>query len=155
MGTSNIEISILKKRLELLEMKIGELNSINPEILNERLAKIEERLYVVKEMLTTEEASKYLGISQSQIYKLTMNMQIPHFKPKGKTIYFNGFFQQFFFGWCHVVWVVIIRHKLAVFNPQNAIHWLFTKGANLMDRHADFINRFDAIIFRQAGEKLG
>ena len=77
MGTSNIEISILKKRLELLEMKIGELN------------KIEERLYVVKEMLTTEEASKYLGISQSQIYKLTMNMQIPHFKPKGKTIYFN------------------------------------------------------------------
>ncbi|GCM02607.1 hypothetical protein ExPCM15_03227 [Escherichia coli] len=73
----------------------------------------------------------------------------------GKTIYFNGFFQQFFFGWCHVVWVVIIRHKLAVFNPQNAIHWLFTKGANLMDRHADFINRFDAIIFRQAGEKLG
>lgn len=49
MGTSNIEISILKKRLELLEMKIGELNSINPEILNERLAKIEERLYVVKE----------------------------------------------------------------------------------------------------------
>lgn len=32
MGTSNIEISILKKRLELLEMKIGELNSINPEI---------------------------------------------------------------------------------------------------------------------------
>lgn len=86
MGTSNIEISILKKRLELLEMKIGELNSINPEILNERLAKIEERLYVVKEMLTTEEASKYLGISQSQIYKLTMNMQIPHFKPKGKTI---------------------------------------------------------------------
>ena len=89
MGTSNIEISILKKRLELLEMKIGELNSINPEILNERLAKIEERLYVVKEMLTTEEASKYLGISQSQIYKLTMNMQIQHFKPKGKTIYFN------------------------------------------------------------------
>ena len=89
MGTSNIEISILKKRLELLEMKIGELNSINPEILNERPAKIEERLYVVKEMLTTEEASKYLGISQSQIYKLTMNMQIPHFKPKGKIIYFN------------------------------------------------------------------
>ena len=43
MGTSNIEISILKKRLELLEMKIGELNSINPKILNERLAKIEER----------------------------------------------------------------------------------------------------------------
>ena len=83
MGTSNIEISILKKRLELLEMKIGELNSINPEILNERLAKIEERLYVVKEMLTTEEASKYLGISQSQIYKLTMNMQIPHLAYSG------------------------------------------------------------------------
>ena len=40
MGTSNIEISILKKRLELLEMKIGELNSINPEILNDESYKI-------------------------------------------------------------------------------------------------------------------
>lgn len=84
MGTSNIEISILKKRLELLEMKIGELNSINPEILNERLAKIEERLYVVKEMLTTEEASKYLGISQSQIYKLTRICRFHILSPKGK-----------------------------------------------------------------------
>ncbi|GDE07856.1 hypothetical protein HmCmsJML293_03560 [Escherichia coli] len=72
----------------------------------------------------------------------------------GKTIYFNGFFQQFFFGWCHVVWVVIIRHKLIIFDPQNTIYRFFPKRTYLMDRHADFINRFDAIVFRQAGEKL-
>ena len=39
-------------------------------------------------MLTTEVA-EYLGVSQSQIYKLTMNMEIPHYKPQGKTIYFD------------------------------------------------------------------
>ena len=40
-------------------------------------------------MLTTTELAEYLGVSQSQIYKLTMNMEIPHYKPKGKTIYFD------------------------------------------------------------------
>lgn len=89
MGTSNIDISILTKRIELLEMRFAELRTINPEVINKRLSKIEEKLYVVKDMLTTEEASEYLGLSQSQIYKLTMTMQIPHFKPKGKIIYFN------------------------------------------------------------------
>ena len=33
--------------------------------------------------------AEYLGVSQSQIYKLTMNMEIPHYKPQGKTIYFD------------------------------------------------------------------
>ena len=42
-----------------------------------------------KEMLTTTEVAEYLGVSQSQIYKLTMNMEIPHYKPQGKTIYFD------------------------------------------------------------------
>lgn len=65
----------------------------------------------------------------------------------GKIIYFNGFLQQFFFGWCYVVWVVIIRYKLVVFNLQNVIYWFFMKGVNLMDCYVDFINCFDVIIF--------
>ena len=72
-----------------------------------------------------------------------------------KAIYFNGFLQQFLLWWCHIIGIVIIRHELAIFHPQNTIHRLFTKRTDLMDRHADFINRFDAIVFRQAGEKLG
>jgi len=36
-----------------------------------------------KEVLTSEEAAKYMGISKSYLYKLTMRQQIPHYKPMG------------------------------------------------------------------------
>ena len=42
-----------------------------------------------KEVLTSDEAAKYMGISKSYLYKLTMRQQIPHFKPMGKMCYFN------------------------------------------------------------------
>lgn len=42
-----------------------------------------------KEVLTADEAAKYMGVKKSYIYKLTMNRQIPHFKPMGKMCYFN------------------------------------------------------------------
>jgi excisionase family DNA binding protein len=42
-----------------------------------------------KEVLTSEETAKYMGISRSYLYKLTMRREIPHFKPTGKMCYFN------------------------------------------------------------------
>ena len=42
-----------------------------------------------KEVLTAQEAASYMGISKSYLYKLTMNRQIPHYKPMGKMVYFN------------------------------------------------------------------
>lgn len=42
-----------------------------------------------KEVLTSDEASRYLGISKSYLYKLTMQQKIPHYKPLGKMCYFN------------------------------------------------------------------
>ena len=42
-----------------------------------------------KEVLTSEEAAKYMGVSKSYLYKLTMRQEIPHYKPKGKMVYFN------------------------------------------------------------------
>lgn len=42
-----------------------------------------------KEVLTSEEAARYMGISKSYLYKLTMRQQIPHYKPMGKMCYFN------------------------------------------------------------------
>lgn len=42
-----------------------------------------------KEVLTSNEAARYLGISKSYLYKLTMNREIPHYKPMGKMCYFN------------------------------------------------------------------
>lgn len=42
-----------------------------------------------KEVLTSDEAARYLGISKSYLYKLTMQQKIPHYKPLGKMCYFN------------------------------------------------------------------
>lgn len=46
-------------------------------------------LFCTKEVLTSDEAAKYMGISKSYLYKLTMRQQIPHYKPMGKMCYFN------------------------------------------------------------------
>ena len=42
-----------------------------------------------KEVLTSQEASRYLGVSMSYLYKLTMDRMLPHYKPLGKMVYFN------------------------------------------------------------------
>ena len=42
-----------------------------------------------KPVLTSLEASRYLGISLSRLYKLTCAREIPHYKPNGKTNYFE------------------------------------------------------------------
>lgn len=46
-------------------------------------------IFCTKEVLTSNEAARYMGISKSYLYKLTMKQQIPHFKPMGKICYFN------------------------------------------------------------------
>ena len=42
-----------------------------------------------KEVLTSKEAARYMGLSLSHLYKLTMRQEIPHYKPSGKMVYFN------------------------------------------------------------------
>lgn len=42
-----------------------------------------------KEILTSDEAARHLGISKSYLYKLTMRREIPHYKPMSKMCYFN------------------------------------------------------------------
>lgn len=42
-----------------------------------------------KEVLTSDEAAEYMGISKSYLYKLTFKKEIPHYKPSGKMCYFN------------------------------------------------------------------
>lgn len=38
-------------------------------------------LFCTKEVLTSDETARYMGVSKSYLYKLTMRKQIPHFKP--------------------------------------------------------------------------
>lgn len=46
-------------------------------------------IFTTKEVLTSDEAAAYMGISKSYLYKLTMRQQIPFFRPMGKMCYFN------------------------------------------------------------------
>ena len=48
-----------------------------------------QTLFCTKEVLTSDEAARYMGVSKSYLYKLTMRRQIPHYKPMGKIYYFN------------------------------------------------------------------
>ena len=57
--------------------------------MEDKNSKAGEPAYTTKAVLTAEETAKYMGISKSYLYKLTMNKTIPHYKPMGKLVYFN------------------------------------------------------------------
>lgn len=42
-----------------------------------------------KDALTLEEAAAYTKLTRSYLYKLTYTQQIPHYKPRGKMLYFD------------------------------------------------------------------
>ena len=70
---NNNSIYIFKKIIsEIIEEKLNQLN------------------FETKDIFNVEEASKYLNLSKSTLYKLTSNKQIPHYKPTGKCIFFKS-----------------------------------------------------------------
>lgn len=83
------EIERLEQRVELLEMQVKEMKTVEPDIINQRLKNMEDTLYSAKEILNMKEVCQFLDISQSLLYKLTCNGEIPHFKPHGKIIFFE------------------------------------------------------------------
>ena len=89
MAKKKTEYELLAKRIELLEMQVKELTTVEPEVINKRLKSIEETLYTTKEILNMKEVCQYLNISQSLLYKLTCSGEIPQFKPRGKMIFFE------------------------------------------------------------------
>ena len=48
----------------------------------------ENTIYTTKKVFTFQEACMYIGVSESMLYKLTSNKEIPHYKPRGKMLYF-------------------------------------------------------------------
>ena len=58
------------------------------ESLLERMALLENNIYTTKRVFTFQEACMYIGVSESLLYKLTANKEIPHYKPRGKMLYF-------------------------------------------------------------------
>ncbi len=50
---------------------------------------IKDHILTQKAALSFEEAKLYLGISESQLYKLTCSRKIPSYKPGGKLLFFR------------------------------------------------------------------
>lgn len=68
--------------------------NIKQRYMSEELKKVADlvtanTIFCTKEVLTSDEAAKYMGVSKSYIYKLTMRQAIPHYKPMGKMCYFK------------------------------------------------------------------
>lgn len=57
--------------------------------IEERIDELETLVYQAKNVLTFNEACKFLNMSKSYLYKLTSAQQIPHYKPSGKMVYFE------------------------------------------------------------------
>ncbi len=57
--------------------------------LQKRVNTLENLCFAAKEVLNLEEASTFLGIKRSTLYKMTSLNQIPFYKPSGKLIFFD------------------------------------------------------------------
>lgn len=77
----------IQERICQIENVLRQLGDI--EDLHERMEQMEEHMFAAKEILTVKEAKEFLGISESQLYKLTRTLAIPHYKPSGKNIFFS------------------------------------------------------------------
>ena len=54
-----------------------------------RVFELEKMLFLTKDVLSFDEASIFLNLSKSYLYKLTSGNLIPHYKPQGKMLYFE------------------------------------------------------------------
>ena len=50
---------------------------------------LEDILFQGKEVLSLEEAAKFMGIARSSLYKMTHQQAIPFYKPNGKLVFFE------------------------------------------------------------------
>lgn len=57
--------------------------------IEERVSELEQMVFMAKNVFSFDEASKFLNLSKSYLYKLTSGNLIPHYKPQGKMLYFE------------------------------------------------------------------
>ena len=81
------DIEELLENLTLVQNYLARYESLGSLIKD--LKKIEDLIYVTKELFTIEDAAKYMGVSVHHIYKLTSNHEISVYKPSGKLIYIS------------------------------------------------------------------
>lgn len=76
----------MNERITALESVLKKLEPV--ENILERMDLLEKSIYSTKRVFTFQDACMYIGVSDSMLYKLTANKEIPHYKPRGKMIYF-------------------------------------------------------------------
>lgn len=90
------------------------------EKLNAIERKIEELAALNKDVLNFKEAARYLDVSRSHLYKLTYRKEIPHFKPRGKQVFFERKELD--------QWLLQNRQKTKAEIEQSAIDYVVAKG---------------------------
>lgn len=80
---------MVKNNIETKETALCSACLLKLSYISRRLDRIEQTLACIKGTLNFKETREYLGLSDSQLYKLTRNGDIPYYKPSGKLIYFN------------------------------------------------------------------
>ena len=76
----------MSERLSAIESVLKHLEPI--ENLLDRITLLENTIFSTKRVFTFQEACMYIGVSESMLYKLTASKEIPHYKPRGKMVYF-------------------------------------------------------------------
>ena len=73
------------------QKKVRKDNRLQRQIeeLQKRMDAMEDILDNAKEVLSVEEAARFMGIARSSLYKMTSDRSIPFYRPNGKMIYFE------------------------------------------------------------------
>lgn len=85
MGPVSLDEAV--SRIKTISDFINRYGDMGPII--EHLNEVESRFFMLKEMMTLDEAAKYLGASKSLLYKMTASRGITHYKPNGRVVYID------------------------------------------------------------------
>ena len=77
----------LYERIVAIEDSLEDLGPVDKLI--ERIEELEKMVKQTKTVLGFDEACKYIGVSESLLYKLTAAKEVPHYKPRGKIEVWN------------------------------------------------------------------
>lgn len=79
----------LTSRIDELEKAVQSASTQSAiDSINTKITELDGRQHL-KQVLTINEASEYMGISKSMLYKLCASKEIPYYKPTGRFNYFD------------------------------------------------------------------
>lgn len=81
-----LKVKVMEDLQKVADLITAKLSLKTKEVLTELIT---TKVSLNKDVLTSDEAASYMGVSKSYLYKLTMGNKIPHYKPMGKMVYFN------------------------------------------------------------------